>query len=293
MENYSYILQYLVVGSSLAAGSLYADLPAYDDFDYTTNTTLASANGGSGWNSAWTTSTAVTVESTATTVSFTDGDGNVYGGGNSVAFSEKAGSPNGSQNAASRSFLSVEDTNQTGDDFFFSYVINVTDSANASATGAVAGSFVSVGVLDSDFNVSNDNSIAFRNGRVSARGNGAETSLAGAGGLLQYGTSYLVVGRLSGWDGNSYNTTTVWLDPNSDDFGNSTISVSNTSTDGGDGFRGITFRTYQLGTNVFNFDDIRMGETWDAVVIPETSSAGVGVGLVGLMATMMLRRRQK
>ncbi|MGZ0655696.1 cell wall anchor protein [Coraliomargarita sp. W4R72] len=286
IKKYPRFLQSLVVGSSLVAGSLYADLPAYDGFDYTADATLfpdpatSDGAGGTGWTNRWTGSGLATVETSATVVSFTDGDGNVYGGGSSVAFS--GGS---TQAAAARTFLAANDT--SGADIFFSYVLRITDGVE---TGDIVnGPFMSVGILDTASSVSVDNFSIIASGQLGARTNNSTSLLSGK---LQYGESYLVVGRLSGWDGDSYNTTTVWLNPNSDDIDNTLISTSSTDVGGGaDGFRGLVFRTASLDTTVFNFDDVSVGSTWDAVVIPEPSDSSAALGFIGLLAAMFLRRR--
>lgn len=128
---------------SASASMLHADLPAFEGFDYTNGSALiqptgSDGNGGIGWTNRWTGSGLATVVTTSETITFTDGNGNTYGGGNSVSFS--GGS---TQNAATRTFLASNDT--SGGDVYFSYILQVADGVS---TGNISSSaFMSVGIL--------------------------------------------------------------------------------------------------------------------------------------------------
>jgi hypothetical protein len=267
----------------IAAGCLplafaQADLPTFEGFDYTNGSALIQSSGpdgagGTGWNNRWTGSGTATIVTTDDAISFTDANGVVYGSGNSVAFSGAS-----TQNAASRTFTSS--TNTTGADIYFSFIFQVT---NGSTTGVInSGSFMSVGVLDSATAVAVDNFAVITSGRVAARVNNQTAKLLDT--PIVYQTTYLVVGKLGGWNGTTYNEMTVWLNPTLADENNTSISVTASSTTGADGYRGVIFRTFGLDSSgdVFHYDDLRMGSSWDAVVIPEPAN-GAFYGLLSLV----------
>lgn len=270
---------------------LHAALPAFDGFEYTPGDPLTSSNdadgsGGTGWNNRWTGSGLATVAATASGISFTAGDGAAYGSGHALAFS--GGS---TQNAATRTFLAT--TDQSGTDVYFSYIFQVT---NGSATGTLpTASFMSVGILDTSGAVAVDNFAVIAGSKLGGRVNNTTVSVNTA---LQYATTYLVVARLHGWDGDSYTSTTVWLNPTAADFGNASISATSTNAAGGaDGFRGVVFRTNALGDDIYAYDDLRVGATWDSVLaaspIPEPSAAASLAGLGALGLSVFARRRSR
>lgn len=276
----------------LAAGlvPLHAALPAFDGFQYTpgddlTSSNDADGNGGTGWTNRWTGSGLATVTATASGITYTAGDGATYGSGNALTFS--GGS---TQNAATRTFLAT--TDQGGADIYFSYIFQVT---NGTATGAIpSASFMSVGILDTSGAVAVDNYAVIANSKLGARVNNATVSTATT---LQYATTYLVVARLHGWDGDSYTSTTVWLNPTAADFGNASISATSTQSAGGaDGFRGVVFRTNALGSDIYAYDDLRVGATWTSVLaspVPEPSSAALLAGAGALGLSVFARRRSR
>lgn len=279
----------LFAAGSLA--SLHAALPALDGFSYTAGDSLIGSidgdgNGGTGWTSRWSGSGTATVIATASGISYAAGDGASYGSGNALTFS--GGS---TQNAATRPFLAASDT--SGADVYFSYIVRVT---NGATTGTIpSGSFMSVGILDSSTAIATDNFAVIASSKLGARTNNATVSINTS---LQYATTYLVVARLGGWDGDSYTSTTVWLNPDHDDIANASISATSTSASGGaDGFRGIVFRTNALGSDVYTYDDLRVGASWDSVVlasaIPEPASAAVAAGLGALGFGLVSRRRSR
>ncbi|MDP0497772.1 MAG: cell wall anchor protein [Verrucomicrobiota bacterium JB024] len=267
----------------IAAGCLpfafaQADLPTFEGFDYTNGSALIQGSGpdgagGTGWNNRWTGSGTATIITTDDAISFTDGNGVVYGSGNSVAFSGAS-----TQNAASRTFASS--TNTSGADIYFSFIFQVT---NGSTTGVInSGSFMSVGVLDSNISVAVDNFAVITSGRVGARVNNVTERIMDT--PITYQTTFLVVGKLSGWEDGVYKTMTVWLNPTIADENNTSISITASSTTGADGYRGVIFRTYNLDASgdVFHYDDLRMGSSWDTVVIPEPAN-GALYGLLGIV----------
>lgn len=280
---------------------LHAALPAYDGFDYTAgvtilNTPAGSGNGGTGWTTNWTGSGLATVQGSSTAITYS-ADGNTYGGGNTVSVSG-----GGTQNAAARSFSSS--TLTTGSDVYFSFLVNVTGGTTGTAISS--GSFISVSLLDTAFSTSSDNGIILNGSSLGARVANATQS---ATSTLNYGTTYLVVGRFSGWDNttNTYQQTSVWLNPTNSDFVNTTFgtnvattsyassSVASSTTLGSDGLRGVTLRTNALGSNVYLFDDLRIGTTWNDVVlasVPEPSATTAVLAMAAFAAAMATRRRR-
>lgn len=284
---------------AITAGTVHAASLAYDDFNYTAGTVInnsSSANGGDGWQGPWSgNSSLVTVVGSATTLTYNDG-ALTYGGGNSMSVSG-----GNSQNAAARAFSAT--TLKDGSDVYFSFLIRIVDTANPNKTGVVdAGSFLSVSLLDSGFQPASDNGIIFAGSSFGARVGNINSTVSTS---LQYGTTYLVVGRFSGWDSGSqtYQQTSVWLNPTHEDFvetsfgskvaGANYASISSTTTLGSDGYRGITLRTHEIGTTVYLIDALQIGTTWNDVVlstIPEPSSAASVFGFAALVAAQRRRR---
>ncbi|MDR1279680.1 MAG: cell wall anchor protein [Opitutaceae bacterium] len=284
----------------LASAGLHAALLAYDDFAYETGSTLITAgngNGGTGWFGKWSGGGIATVESSATAITYSSA-GITYGGGNSMSISGSTGT----QNAATRAFS--ETTISNGSDIFFSFIVSVTGGTAGQAISA--SSFISVSLLDSGFSTASDNGIILNGSFLGVRV--ANTTKSTTDTLL-YGKTYLVVGRFSGWNETTktYQQTSVWLNPVSTDFtdtasgtvvattGYASISVATSTGTGSDGYRGVTLRTNALGTNVYLFDDLRIGTTWDDVVIPnipEPASTTAALTIAALAATSALVHRR-
>lgn len=288
---------------AITAGTVHAASLAYDNFNYAAGTTANSgaANGGVGWYNAWSGSSLTTVVTTTTTITYSDGSV-TYGGGNSLSIS--GGNTN---TAAARSFSS--DTLTDGSDVYFSFIVRIVDTEDPNKTGPVAsGAFLSVSLLDTAF-AANDNGIIFSGSSLGARiGGTGSTYNSSVATALNYGTTYLVVGRFSGWDASTktYQQTSVWLNPTHEDFidtpfGGSSIStasyasvsVASSTVKGADGYRGVTVRTNGLGTTAYLIDDLQIGTTWSDVVmstIPEPSSAAAVFGFTALVAGQRRRR---
>lgn len=255
-------------------GSAHAVLLAYDGFAYTAGESIIGQNGGTGWTVAWAGNPSTTVirEISSTSITY-NLNGFTYGGGNSLMI----GGSNLTR-VADRSVITTGVT--TGQDIYFSYIFQAQGATGDLASGAFTGWYTrdSTGINTTTGN-------AFLSGnlqKVSARTAGTTTSGTS---ILQYGTTYLMVGRISGWDGTSYKTTSVWLNPDLDDLGTPTATA--TSATGGIGaFVGTVLRLNGLEASgsTFYFDDMRVGTTWDAVVIPEpgvsTLLALTGLGLL-------------
>ncbi|MGZ0655695.1 hypothetical protein ACWPKS_08820 [Coraliomargarita sp. W4R72] len=275
--------------------SLYsnAELVAIDDFNsYTAGDLLGGENGGSGWNSAW----AVGSGSTANTASayeitYTSGGGAVYGGGNSFQMTG-----NSTQNSTARTVFATPD--QTGQDYFVSFIFQVV-GPTGTETGQTAGNNAfNVTAKGTSVSTVNDNLIFVNNSssKLGARNDASESAVDAQ---LQYATTYLAVVKYTGWDAvdGVYESTQVWLNPESTDelSVDPTITASITVDGAGaDGFTGFAMRTFFADSDhKLYIDDLRVATTWDAVVIPEPTTSGAAFGVVGLMAVTLLRRCQK
>lgn len=291
--------------ASLAAGlftlpttGLQAAILAYDGFDYETGSIItpsstANGNGGTGWTSRWNSAAdnPATVVTTDKNISYT-AEGVTYGGGNAMSVSGA-----NTVRAAERVFSPTVVT--TGADIYFSFVIQIT---GGTAGEAVSGGFLSVSLFDTGFSAVQDNGITFSGANAGARVDNQTKNVTTA---LTYGTTYLVVGRFSGWDADSktYQQTSVWLNPASDGFIDTpvgsivtTSSYASVSTDtgvGSNGYRGVILRTNSLGSNVYIIDDIRIGTGWDDVVlttVPEPATAAF-LSALGVFGVAMITRR--
>ncbi len=281
----------------LASAGLHAAPLAFDGFAYATGSSIIApdnGNGGTGWFSKWSGGGLATVESSATAITYSS-DGVTYGGGNSMSISG-----GGTQNAAARAFSGT--TIKNGLDVFFSYTVRITGGTAGAAISS--GSFISISLLDAGFSSASDNGIILNGSSLGARVANTTTSTTDT---LRYGETYLVVGRFSDWDNttNTYQQTSVWLNPASSGFtdtafgtvvttaGYASTSVATSTGTGSDGYRGVTVRTNALGTNVYLIDDLRIGTTWDDVVlssIPEPSATAAVLGITALAAVFRRRR---
>jgi len=279
MKNSSYLFPSAVFRAALVSAGVLACLTrseavlvAYDGFDYTVGESIIGQDGGTGWNpsSAWAGnnpgSGTVTRSISSTSITY-DLNGFTYGGGTSL----EIGGANLTR-VADRTVNTASLT--TGQDIYFSYVVQAQGGAGDLSSTAFSAWYTrdSGGISTTD-----DNAFITGNlGKVAARANSATTTNGAL--TLQYNTTYLIVGRISGWDegAQAYRTTSVWLNPDLDDFG--TPSAVATGTTGGTGaFVGTVLRINGLESSgtTFLFDDMRIGTSWDAVVIPEPGTAGL------------------
>src|SRR5690606_6760754 len=98
-------------------------------------------------------------------------------------------------------------------------------------------------------------------------------------------------------NGANYKTVNVWINPNTGDQANSSVSASYTDLDadagGSSGFIGIYARATGFGSNGMYIDDIRVGTSWGGVTaIPEPSAASLAAGGVVALCALFNRRRR-
>jgi len=270
-----------------------AELVAVDDFNsYTAGAAIGGQNGGTGWSTTWTFGSGASTNTLSSyEITYTTGGGAVIGGGNS--FQITGGS---TQNATARTVYASPD--QTGQDYYVSFIFQIVGPTGTETGTTVGNNAFNITAKGTTVSTVNDNLIFVNNSgsKISARNEAGESAVNNQ---LEYATTYLAVVKYTGWDATDgvYETTQVWLNPESTDE----LSVDPTITssisvdgEGADGFAGFAMRTFFTDdAHKLYIDDLRIGTTWDAVVIPEPATSGAAFGLVGFMATMLLRRCQK
>lgn len=268
-----------------------ASLVAIDDFNsYTAGTDVGGQNGGTGWAYAWTVGSGIDVHQVSSkTVTYTLG-GFTYGGGNSLMFT--GGS---TQNSTQRAtFTSADKSGQT---YYSSFVFTIEGPVGTETGTATGNNTISMLAKGDNFSATTDNAL-FINGANSKTQARNSDQLASVDTLIQYGVTYLAVVRYSGWDATAgvYETTTVWLNPTTTDENTSEASITasvTTDNAGSEGFQGVAFRTYFTNSaNKVYIDDLRVGTTWDSVVIPEPGTWALGLS-AGVLAIALLRRRRR
>lgn len=276
----------LLAVTALAAVPAHAALPAIDTFeDYMAGSNIHGQSGGTGWNGAWevrnthngSNPSAGTAFVSATSITYNHG-GVTLGGGNSL---ELTNSSAGTQ----RNVFGALDT--SGDDFYVSLIFQYT--------GAV---FVGFQAKDDFVDVFNDStSIVNTTHYAAARVDNGEGNKS----ALTAGTTYFMVVQYTGWtEANpQYTTVNVWINPNTGDQSESSISstyTDSTPADGGgsSGFLGLFVRTtsFESGDS-FLLDDLRVGTDWASVTaIPEPGTTAVAASAAVLLCALFNRRRR-
>lgn len=286
VRNASALLAFTVAGALPAQAALLA-IDTFEDYNTTTNIRLQ-AGGGTGWSGAWnvlnngssSTPTAGTAMVTNTEITYNHG-GVTLGGGQSLLLDNAS---NGTQRNV---FSSV---NTSGSDFYVSFIFQFTGTV-----------FAGFQALDADPDINNDSiGLVNTNGAIAARVDNSNGSTAA--GFVVQNTTYFMVIQYTGWtEANpQYTTVNVWINPNTGEQSESSVSATYTDTtpaDGGgsSGFLGFYARTtgIDVGTERMLIDDLRIGTSWASVTaIPEPGSASLlAAGAVALFAMTGRRRR--
>lgn len=268
--------------SALPAHAVLLAIDTFEDYNTTTNIRLQ-PGGGTGWSGAWnvlndgssSNPTAGTAMVTDTEITYTYG-GATLGGGKSLLL-------NNASNGTQRNVFSS--VNTEGSDYYVSMIFKATDSG-----------FVGWQAKDGDVDYLND-SIGYTSSTSGAR----VQNQSSAGGTLTAGTTYFMVMEYTGWNGANYKTVNVWINPNTGDQTNSSVSATYTDMDadagGSSGFVGIYARTASFGSNAIYVDHLRIGTDWTSVTastsaIPEPSSASVLAAGAAMLFALFGRRRR-
>ncbi|MBC2603790.1 PEP-CTERM sorting domain-containing protein [Puniceicoccus vermicola] len=254
----------------------------YDSFENYTLGDINGQNAGSDWTSAWSANESVDVVSSS--LSYSNGSVSVNGGTQAM---QVGGS---SDLIFSRTFAASD----TGDAVYFSMLFRHESGgpgnwlqmfiSDDTAYNSSSGSF---GDLDQS-----SNRLGLR-----AYGPGGAYSQSSASETYADDTTYFLVGRLSSngsaGAGDELDLLELWLNPDSQTLGSPIVSIERAM--GINGSTADTFgaRTYNMGaSDAFLIDELRIGSTVDAVVIPEPSSATLLLGaFAGAGAFAFCRRR--
>ncbi|HEY9250425.1 MAG TPA: hypothetical protein VIO38_14900 [Rariglobus sp.] len=255
----------ITLGSPIAR----AGLTAQDTFDYAAGA-LNAKNGGTGWNGAWSSPSGATISTTSITYNF---GGTVLGGGNSLKITNGA-------NPLQRDVFAAPDT--SGQDYYVSFIFQNTGTT-----------FVGVQAKDNNVSVTNDTIGLINNGAVGARV-GNTTSTASTS--FADGITHFFVIQYTGWDGSTYRTANIWLNPTTGGEGANSISATYTGTvnQGSSGFVGLYIRTVISatdGTQWMYVDDLRVGTDWASVTaIPEPGFSAIIAGFTVCLLAIVKRR---
>jgi len=275
----------------IAAGLLAISAPAspifYEGVNYSLGE-LSGLNGGTGWGSAWTATTANTevVDPVTALTYHVPGGGTVNGGNRALRIT---GTPDAS-------ILGRNVPNQTGD-VYFSFLFR--ENAGTIDTNDFMDFW-----FDNDVTVTGGQTAIPSIGLKGNHGDGANTldfaSRLNLGGeafstAATTGTTYLIVGRLFK-TGANYNRFSLWVNPDAGDAGTPdvTATVANGNTTN---FLRLGMRIANLDANDVVFvDEIRAGTTF-ADVVPTTAPntpepAAYVLVSIGLIGFGVIRRRK-
>jgi hypothetical protein len=276
-------LHSLLASALVIAGTAttHAALIAYDGFEsYTVGTSINGGSGGTGWGSNnWVGSEANTGDAAAITktMSYSGGDVSVNGGSTALRLQNDNG------HLAIRSYAA-----QTGT-VYISYLFETNDSSEffqqwntgrENFDGADTDSASVMQRLDGSTE------------KFGARLNSNSTQNFGSSPTVANNTTYFVVARMSKDGTGYYNMMDMMINPTSlTEPGSWDITnVQNTDT-GLNELTSLGFRLVGLSTgDQYFIDEIRVGSSYDAVVIPEPSTFLL-MG-VALTAVVFFRRRR-
>ncbi len=252
-------------------------LIAYEGFDYTVGEGMANKSGGTGWSSNWFQARDYIVSS----VSLNYQHGNVS---MSNASGKAIKAPNvGVNHALSRGF------DAGGEDIFISFLYQ------SSTPNDINSWYNQLWVVNGgDYDVDAPGAALRHDGHVRARSDGSETNVDPAVDTRDDQT-HLIVVHLD-WNGTEYSHVHVYANPDSALEPSGSVesrALTANSRPGEDlNFNRLGFRLNTFGgdtnSEVF-FGEMRVGTTWDAVVIPEPTTTLLLLG--GGFMLWGLRRR--
>lgn len=267
------------VGLVLAMGGLaQADLVAYDGFDYGDSGDLHGSNGGSGnWTSTW-----------------ADGGDGSWGFNLDTPGLTYTGLPvvgnTSTTNGGDGSYRTVDDTGllDEGDNVWFSVLVR-DDGTGSDLRVNFFGTASAREYDGAGFNFAGANGGTHS---ISAEYNGGNWGSSDTG--VTDGDTLLVVGKIAmavddGTDPRDY--IRIWVNPSLDSEpldGDATSSYGVKLSDGGFAFPGEAVNLRSGGSFEGAVDEIRIGTTFNDVVVPEPAT----LGLLGLGGLAVLRRRR-
>ncbi len=182
----------------------------------------------------------------------------------------------------SRFALTLPDTIAANETFYVSFLLNHVSGDHFTWLG------IGGGALDQASSVSFALQSSAHRTRVIDAGGGTSQQSGGGAGLIQ-GQTRLVVAEIFFGGDTANSTMTMYLDPTS------VVQGENTAihTDAGRNIGVTELNTLWMrkgaSAGEANIDQIRIGESWDAVVIPEPSTYAA---LIGLLALVFVARRR-
>lgn len=250
----------IAVGSMTCtlAGKAGAEIVASDSFNsYDTGGPPTGERGGSGWVRPWSRGPDALVQVTDESLNYS-ADGLALGGGRSVRISGE-----NTIRALTRQISQPEML--AGRDIYFRVLFKMDGGTGPIRTNSFSGwYFRGENTWGSDVNavvVGQRQSAAARVGENSAQI--PET--------LQYGVTYLLVGKVSGWsdEKDCYTRTTAWLNPDPSKPENRQIAEASVLGDTGTGFfERIALRVHNLQDDTLIVSDVLIGTEWADVFKP-------------------------
>ncbi len=261
------ILPFIVFACCLfSTFSARAELIAWDDFEgYAPGTAINDKASGFGWSNEWSSESQANATVSGDPADFLTYDlggapGVTLGGGLALKLAGSA------ENALVR-YVPPE---LGGRDIFVSFLFQIGGGTPGSAVSGNV--FSGWQAQDAGSSVGNDSiGVVGLGGTAGARVKGTTTSFAQP---LVYGRTYLFVIKYTGWEGNTYRSVQVWLDPATTDEFSADATVTRVHTvdeadAGSNGFLGLRVRTVGLSAGPYQLiDDLRIGTAWAAVVGP-------------------------
>jgi len=239
-------------------------------------------NGGSSFLSAWDVNDTYrsTVTIAGVSLNYTSGPLKVSGGSRALQFAYNSAVNQIIQPQLSRSFASQSGT------VYFSFLFQ-TNSATTSEED-----FFQIGLADSaasepvaSVGVGGGTTSTTYFVRVPAGTTSGNTASSST--IMSANTTHLLVGKISKLASSNYNRVDLFVDPAT--FSEpSTSLVYNAKSSGIAGVGWLIVRTARMeGSDIYLLDELRIGNTY-AAVVPEP----VSLGLLGIVPLAMLRRRR-